>query len=77
MAALRRLAVHAYCLHRRALPSTFFGSAWPESLRWHLENLDRFSRAHQAGAPPLKTKCYDIRFTPQAGFVRLVFIGRL
>ena len=29
MAALRLLAVHAYCLRRRALPSTFFRPAWP------------------------------------------------
>ena len=29
MAALRLLAVLAYCLCRRALPSTFFRPAWP------------------------------------------------
>ena len=29
MAALQRLAVLAYCLCRRALPSTFFRPAWP------------------------------------------------
>ena len=27
------LAVHAYCLRRRALPSTFFRPAWPEAPR--------------------------------------------
>ena len=29
MAALQLLAVLAYCLRRRALPSTFFRPAWP------------------------------------------------
>jgi hypothetical protein len=29
MAALQLLAVMAYCLRRRALPSTFFRPAWP------------------------------------------------
>ena len=29
MAALQLLAVHAYCLRRCALPSTFFRLAWP------------------------------------------------
>ncbi|ATD59471.1 hypothetical protein CNX70_04125 [Janthinobacterium svalbardensis] len=29
MAALQLLAVHAYCLRRCALPSTFFRPAWP------------------------------------------------
>src|ERR1700739_3238357 len=29
MAALQLLAVHAYCSRRCALPSTFFGPAWP------------------------------------------------
>ena len=49
MAALRLLAVHAYCLRRRALPSTFFRPAWPEKPRlatW-VVTFCRFS--HEAG----------------------------
>ena len=78
MAALQLLAVHAYCLRRCALPSTFFRLAWPvkwragdaslRKCRWRRCSSSPYMHS-ESTVPAIPGRGYQMMQKPQSGTV--------